>query len=196
MSDLHVGERTTVTLQIGSVLILSASPGASGSIVRLAASAGGEPFAPVSYSGAPITLGPFDEVTRFALQADAGIVTYLINNVIISAVNAYAGRYRKTLTSGRTTTIVVPAGSKLTIASSLGSSGYTVLLPGFSPITPYNGTYLEIGPFSDTRVYQAYCGYGWMMFETAWAAAPLNAFAIFGLGLLSVAGLGVLGIGA
>lgn len=174
MPQLNAGERTTVTVQIGGTLALGASVGANGSVVRLAASAGGEPFAPVVYSGAALSFGPYDEIARFAVQCDAGVLPYVLSSVASGVTNAYAGRYRKSVTSGRTTTVMVPAGSKLTIAASTGSVGYIAPSRALTPITAYSGSLLEVGPFSDTREYQVYCGYGVMALETAWAAAPGN----------------------
>lgn len=166
--QIKAGERTTFTVQLGGTVTLNASTGASGSIVRLGSSVGTEPYAPVPYSGSVVTLGPYDEVTRFAMQCDVGSFTYDITVPTPSTSNVYAGRFNKTVLTGRTSTITVPAGSALTVDANAGASGYLAPMDGsFTNLISYNGSAVTLGPFADTRIYQIYCATGFMTCHTA-----------------------------
>lgn len=151
MPDLRTGERTTVTLQVGGALSLGAAIGATGSIVRLAASAGGEPFAPVVYDGTAAVFGPYDEIARFAIRCDTGVLNYSVTVPTVSATNAYARPYKKTVTSGQPSSVYVPAGSALT----LNGTGYVT---DGTAIYTVNDERLTIDASDKLRIFKVFAG--------------------------------------
>ena len=65
----------TQTLQPGQTLTLTTDAVSSGSVVRLADSAGGEPFAPVAIAASgSLVLGPFTKTRRYSIVSDNGAI--------------------------------------------------------------------------------------------------------------------------
>lgn len=174
--NLDSGRHITLTLPIGGVLTLSASTGATGTVVRLGKSAGDEPNSPVAYSGAQVAFGPYDEVVRFRLHCSAGNIPYDYTNPQVTKSNAYATKYQKTVLAGRTSTVMVPAGSLLTALANTGASGYIAPVDGtFSNITTYSGAQVIIGPFNSDKIYQVYCSVGSITITTNWYGSDVEA---------------------
>lgn len=73
---MNPGDKITVTLAAGHVLTLTNPSGSTGTITRLADSAGGEPFSPVAIAGVDLVFGPFASSRRYAISVVKGVVTY------------------------------------------------------------------------------------------------------------------------
>jgi hypothetical protein len=69
---LQTGRQAGVNVQRGQVLTVAAASGASGSIVPLPTSNGGEPGSPVAYTGSALTFGPFTSLRRYLASCSVG----------------------------------------------------------------------------------------------------------------------------
>jgi hypothetical protein len=65
-----------MTLPVGSVLAVTAGAAATGSVVRMAQSVGGEDQSVTPIAGADLSFGPYAQTERFRIVCSAGPVAY------------------------------------------------------------------------------------------------------------------------
>lgn len=73
---MNPGDKITVGLAANHVLTVTVPSGATGTLTRLADSAGGAAFSPVALDGADVSVGPFPSPRRYAIVCTIGSITY------------------------------------------------------------------------------------------------------------------------
>lgn len=115
--------RQTVALLAGQTLTITADANSFGTVCRLADSAGGEPYAPVSVAAsATLAVGPFVLNRQYAIDSAVGALTYTA--LVVEPVDSEPSDV-EALSSNLTT---IPANRSLTV-------GANTQLPIFSRLT-------------------------------------------------------------
>lgn len=161
MAEIRDGRDTTALLQVGSTLSVDATRGVAW-VVSIAS--GVEPGSPVVVNGTTQTFGPFDDLMSYRVIAVSGIVVTTQNDTPAR----FNRPFRRTTREGQVRGITVPAGSVLRFDASPGSIASIWESGTFSPVTPYVGDALTIGPFSTTRFYRVLVSLGSVTGETEW----------------------------